>query len=83
MNIKRNLWRTHNSLRMTRVLTYIFAFPGDVDYKEGVPYVMHSCENVLPLVEDFIEIGLDALESLQPDAMNGYALKKSQRKSLS
>jgi len=40
------------------------------------PYILHSCGNVLPLVDDLLEIGLDGLESLQPEAMDVYELKR-------
>ena len=42
----------------------------------GKPLIAHMCGNVMPLVDDLIEIGLDALESLQPEAMDVYILKK-------
>jgi len=45
-------------------------------HEHGLPYVLHSCGNVLPLIDDLMEIGLDALESLQPEAMDVYELKR-------
>jgi uroporphyrinogen decarboxylase len=42
----------------------------------GYPYILHSCGNVLPLIDDLLEIGLDGLESLQPEAMDVYELKR-------
>ena len=41
----RDLWRRHNSLERTRPLTYIFAFPGDVGSKEGVPEESLRCQD--------------------------------------
>ena len=36
----------------------------------------HCCGNVADLLPDLIEIGLDVLESVQPEAMNPYELKQ-------
>ena len=36
----------------------------------------HSCGNVTKLIPDFIECGLDVLQSLQPAAMDLAALKR-------
>ena len=36
----------------------------------------HCCGNVEDIVPDLIEIGLDVLESVQPEAMSPYELKK-------
>ena len=38
----------------------------------------HSCGSVAEIIPDLIEIGLDVLESVQPEAagMNPYALKR-------
>ncbi len=41
-----------------------------------LPMVLHSCGNLLPLVDDLMEIGLDALESLQPEAMDVFELRR-------
>jgi uroporphyrinogen decarboxylase len=37
----------------------------------------HCCGNVTDIVPDVSEIGLDVLESVQPEAMDPYALKKA------
>ena len=42
----------------------------------GLKYVLHACGNVMPIVDDLIELGLDGLESLQPEAMDVFMLKK-------
>ena len=40
-------------------------------------YVMqHTCGNVSEIIPDLIEIGLDVLESVQPEAMDPYELKR-------
>ena len=51
----------------------------DRAHAHGLPYIMHSCGNVLPIVDDLIEIGLDGLESLQPEAADLAALKQKAR----
>lgn len=38
--------------------------------------VQHCCGNLSEIVPDLIEIGLDVLQSLQPEAMDVYALKR-------
>ncbi|MBZ0309294.1 MAG: hypothetical protein K8I82_24730, partial [Anaerolineae bacterium] len=35
-----------------------------------------TCGNVVDVIPDAIEIGLDILESVQPEAMNPYMLKR-------
>jgi uroporphyrinogen decarboxylase len=42
----------------------------------GVYTVLHVCGNAEPALEDLIECGLDCLESLQPEAMDVYRLKR-------
>ena len=44
--------------------------------KAGVYSVMHVCGNAAPAVPDLIDCGLDCLESLQPEAMDVYKLKR-------
>ena len=45
-------------------------------HKAGKITINHSCGNVSDVVGDLIEIGLDVLQSVQPEAMNPYELKK-------
>ena len=45
-------------------------------HRHGKKYVLHSCGNVLDLAEDFIEAGVDVLESMQPEAMDVFELKR-------
>ncbi len=42
----------------------------------GLYTVMHMCGDTSGIVPDLIEIGLDCMESCQPEAMDIYALKK-------
>jgi len=47
-------------------------------HNAGFKTITHCCGSVEPLIPDLIEIGLDVLESVQPEAtnMNPYELKK-------
>ena len=45
-------------------------------HKQGMYTMNHCCGNVSEIIPDLIEIGLDVLESVQPEAMNPYELKK-------
>jgi uroporphyrinogen decarboxylase len=44
-------------------------------HAKGFPVIAHMCGNVAPLIDDLLEMKLDALESLQPEAMDVYAVK--------
>ena len=46
--------------------------------KQGKVSIMHCCGSVYDIMDDIVEIGLDVLESVQPEAanMNPYELKK-------
>lgn len=48
----------------------------DIVHRAGVYTVLHVCGNAEPALPDLIECGLDCLESLQPEAMDIYGLKK-------
>lgn len=63
-----DLWRRFFKPRFARLIAHC--------HELGLPFVAHSCGNVLPLVDDLVEIGLNALESCQPEAMNVYELKR-------
>ncbi len=63
-----DLWRKFFKPRLARIVARC--------HELGLPYVLHSCGNVAPLAEELIELGLDGLESLQPEAMNVYELKR-------
>ena len=51
-------------------------------HQAGKYTVQHSCGNVRDVVPDLIEIGLDVLQSVQPEAMNPYELKREFGKDL-
>lgn len=61
-------WRRFFKPRLAKIIEHCHGL--------GFPYVLHSCGNVLPLAEDLLQIGLDGLESLQPEAMDVYELKR-------
>ena len=50
--------------------------------KAGVYSVLHVCGCAAPAVPDLIECGLDCLQSLQPEAMDIYKLKRQYGKDL-
>ena len=45
-------------------------------HRAGKLVFHHSCGNVLEIVPDLIDIGLDCLQSVQPEAMPVYELKR-------
>ena len=51
----------------------------DAIHAQGKLAIMHCCGSAADIMADIIEIGLDVLESVQPEAagMNPYALKKA------
>jgi len=61
-------WREFVKPRLKAVVDHVHA--------KGFPVVAHMCGNVRPLLGDLLEMGLDALESLQPEAMDVYELKR-------
>jgi len=61
-------WRRFFKPRLAKIIEHCHTL--------GNRYILHSCGNVLPLVGDLVEIGLDGLESLQPEAMDVYELKR-------
>ncbi len=44
--------------------------------KHGRVVFHHSCGNILPIIGEMIDIGLDILHPIQPEAMDGAQLKK-------
>ena len=48
----------------------------------GLANVLHTCGNVSKIVPDLIEIGLDILHPIQPEAMDIFALKREFGKDL-
>jgi uroporphyrinogen decarboxylase len=48
----------------------------DAVHRAGKLVITHCCGNITDIVPDAVEIGLDVLESCQPEAMNVYELKR-------
>ncbi len=48
----------------------------DLAHKYGIKTMYHTCGNVTKLIPDFIDCGLDILQSLQPASMDLPALKR-------
>jgi uroporphyrinogen decarboxylase len=48
----------------------------DYVHNAGKVVLSHCCGSIVDIVPDAIEIGLDVLESVQPEAMNPYELKR-------
>ncbi len=44
--------------------------------------IQHSCGNVFPILGEMVDIGLDVLESVQPEAMDIYEIKRQYGKQL-
>jgi uroporphyrinogen decarboxylase len=51
-------------------------------HSNGKMVFTHCCGNVFDIIPDMIEIGLDGLESLQPEAMDVYEIKRRYGKDL-
>jgi len=62
------LWRTFVKPRLARLYDRIHA--------AGKTVFHHSCGNLFDIIPDMIDIGLDVLQSVQPEAMPVYELKK-------
>ena len=43
----------------------------------GKKVYLHSCGHVRPLVPDFVEVGVDILQPLQPEAMDIFEIKRT------
>lgn len=54
----------------------------DLAHRHGIKTMYHTCGNVTKLIPDFIECGLDILQSLQPAAVDLAALKREYGKDL-
>jgi uroporphyrinogen decarboxylase len=48
----------------------------DLAHRHGLKTMYHTCGNVTALIPDFIDCGLDILQSLQPAAMDLALLKR-------
>ena len=63
-------WRTFIKPRWARIYEAVHA--------QNKLAISHCCGSIVDILPDIVEIGLDVLESVQPEArgMNPYALKK-------
>lgn len=63
-------WRTFFKQQYARIFEAI--------HRQGKVTMLHCCGSVADIMDDIVEIGLDVLESVQPEAagMNPYELKK-------
>jgi len=70
------LWRKFLKPRWAKVYEAVHA--------QGKIVISHSCGSVASIMPDIIEIGMDVLESVQPEAdgMNPYQLKKKYGKNI-
>jgi uroporphyrinogen decarboxylase len=68
------LWRTFIRPRATAYFAAVHA--------AGKWTFQHCCGNVYEIIPEMIECGLDVLESLQPEAMDVYAIKRNYGKDL-
>ena len=62
-------WQEFIAPRLKAIIKHVHA--------KGLPVIFHMCGNVRPLVDDLLEMKLDGLESLQPEAMDVYELKRA------
>ncbi len=62
------LWRRFIKPRLARLYERV--------HRSGKMTFQHTCGNVFDIIPDLMEIGLDVLQSLQPEAMPVYEIKK-------
>ena len=68
-------WGAQNGLMISpvmwrRIFRPYYARMIDEAHKYGLDVILHSCGNVMDIVGDFIDIGLDVLDPIQPTAMD-------------
>lgn len=62
------MWRRLFKPRLKRIVEV---------YKDaGLPVIHHSCGHILPIIPDLIEIGVDVLNNVQPEAMSRKEVAK-------
>lgn len=47
-----------------------------VAHDAGIPFIYHGCGNVMPVLDDLVDLGINALHPIEPKAIDIYALKK-------
>lgn len=68
MLMSENMWRKFFKPRWKRIYERVHHY--------GIYTIMHMCGNNTSIIPDLIEIGLDCMESCQPECMDIYSLKK-------
>ena len=68
MLIGPEMWRRFIKPRLARLVARIRT--------AGKKVYIHSCGHVVPIIPDLIEIGVDMLQPIQPEAMDIFALKR-------
>jgi uroporphyrinogen decarboxylase len=66
--ISPRLWRRYVKPRMLRLVSAV--------KQKGMYVIFHSDGNLEPLIPDLIEIGIDALNPVQPECMNPVKIKE-------
>jgi uroporphyrinogen decarboxylase len=61
-------WRKLFKPRLARIF--------EVYKNAGIPVIHHSCGNVMPIIGDLIEIGMDVLNPIQPKALDVEKLSR-------
>lgn len=74
MGTQNGLWVSPNQYR--RFFKENFRRFNDLAHKYGAKTMYHSCGAVTALIPEFIECGLDILQSLQPAALDPVAIKR-------
>jgi uroporphyrinogen decarboxylase len=80
MGTQTGLWVSPKMYR--RFFKERFRKYNDLAHKYGLKTMYHTCGNVTKLIPDFIECGLDVLQSLQPAAMDIAFIKREYGKDL-
>lgn len=80
MGTQTGLWVSPKMYR--RYFKERFRKYNELAHKYGMKTMYHSCGNVTALIPDFIECGLDVLQSLQPAAMDIERVKREYGKDL-
>ena len=62
------MWREFVQPYLARILTAARAY--------GLATMLHTCGHVTPVIPDLIELGLDILHPIQPEAMDILCLKR-------
>lgn len=47
-----------------------------IAHDAGLPFIYHGCGNLLSVLDDLLNMGIDALHPIEPKAMNIYELKQ-------